>query len=241
MKKLMIAAAAVALAGITFADCDTPVECAWAYRLKLAGKTVTGKTSAKVFDTAACDYTSDCWAKPASYRVAGYIWGNTEKDGDDDCAECACNDFATLDNKVFWDANKKEVKFDAVAFEIFDILRNSGAKNKAQILITMDDLNLAGFGVYKPAKQVLKSASGFFAGKIAAPVCAGAYNSSTCEYGEDTTAKVFTLCDLDNAKEAEYAIAYGRWTLTYKSDKVAAYSKTGDTSVFYPAAFTAAE
>ena len=239
MKKLMIAAAAVALAGITFADCDTPVECAWAYRLKLAGKTVTGKTSSKVFDTALCDYTSDCWAKPASYRVAGYIWGATTKDGDDDCAECACNDFSTLDNKVFWDANKAEVKFDAVAFDIFDILRNSGAKNKAQILITMDGLNLAGFGVYKPAKQVLKSANGFFAGKIAAPACT-AYNSTTCEYST-TAAKVFTLCAIDTAVEAEAAIAYGRWTLTYKGDKVAAYSKTGDTSVFYPAAFTAAE
>ena len=238
MKKLMIAAVAVALAGVTFADCDEPVECAWAYRLKLAGKTVTGKTSAKVFDTAACDYTSDCWAKPASYRVAGYLWGATSKDADDECAECACNDF-TEGEWVFWDANKNEVKFGELAIEIFDILRNSGAKNKAQILIKMDDLYLAGFGVYKPAKQVLKSASGFFAGKVAAPVCTS-YDSTTCEYGT-TAAKVFTLCDLDTAVEAEAAIAYGRWTLTYKADKVAAYSKTGDTGVFYPAAFTAAE
>ena len=235
MKKLMIAAAAVALAGVTFADCDEPVECAYAYRVKLAGKTVKGKV-AKSGSIKTCDLETNCWAKPASYRVAGYIYGATTKDGEDDCAECSCNAFDAFET-IFWNENKKEVKFDSVALDTFDILRNSGAKNKAQIAWKFDDLNLAGFGVYNPNTQKLKSASGFFAGTLAAPECE-TYDGATCEYGSEI-AKVFTLCDLATAKDAEKAIAFGRWSMTYKADKVAAYSKTGDTNVFKPAAFKA--
>ena len=237
----MIAAAAVAMAGAVMADCDTPVDCAFAYRIKLAGKTVTGKQSSKVFDQKACDYTSDCWAKPASLRIAGYIWGATTKDGEDDCAECTCNSFA--DNKaIFWDADKVQTLADVttVTFDTFDILRNGGLKNKAQIAFKLGDVQLAGFGVYNPKTQKLKSANGFFAGTLAAPKCS-TYDEKTCEYGS-SPAKVFTLCALDgDAVEAAAAIAYGRWSMTYKADKVAAYSKNGDEGIFKPAAFKVAE
>ena len=242
MKKLMIAAAAVALAGVTFADCDTPVECAFAYRIKLAGKTVVGKQASYVFDKVACDYVSDCWAKPASYRLAGYIYGATAKDGEDDCAECGCNDFSE-NTAIFWDANKVQQFEDvtSVTFDTLDILRNGGLKNKAQIAFKLGDLQLAGFGVFNPVSKKLKSANGFFAGTLDAPKCAGAYNEETCEYGEAVTAQVFAPCALDAAKDAEKAIAYGRWSLTYRQDKVDDYSKNGNIKVFQPTGFKSAE
>ena len=225
MKKLMIAALAVAMGGVTMAatagdPCSTKNYCGFAYRLKLAGKTVVAKSVEKG-SVKTCDYETGCWAKPASYRVAGYIYGGftLENPG---CAECDCNKFATLaDDLWFWNANKEQVKFDSVTFEVFDILRNGGLKNKAQVGIKMDDLYLAGFGAFNPESRKLKSANGFFAGTLATPKCGGII---ACEYQETGTAQVFAPCKGEDADwEADAAakvIAYGRWSLTYRQDKV---------------------
>ena len=242
MKKLMIAAAAVAMASVAMAEC-AEITCPFAYRIKLAGKTVVGKATAS--NTVTC-VDGDCWAKPASLRIAGYFFGSQP------AATGACGDTcgcigadAYLENKVFWDANKKEVKFTTVAFDTFEILRNGGALNKAQILLKLDDLNLAGFGVYNPVTGRLKSANGFFAGKLGAPKCAGAYDSATCTEGTATTAKVFTLCEILDATgalnpvDAEAAIAYGRWNMAWKHDKVALASLKGTNwnKIVLPAAY----
>ena len=239
MKKLMIAALVAAMGGVVLAD-GCGLDCVYAYRIKLSGKTVKGKSVAA---KSACE-TGNCWAKATSYRVAGYIYGANEAEGEGSCATCSCNANLEGNTAIFWDENKVQQFADvtSVEFEVFDILRNSGAKNKAQIAFKLGDLSLAGFGVFNPSTQKLKSASGFFAGTLEAPVCAGAYDSSTCEYGEETTAMVYGYCDdADTAKEAEKAIAFGRWNLAYKATKVAEYSASGDESVFKPAAFTAAE
>ena len=237
MKKLMIAALVAAMGGIVLAS-NCGLDCVYAYRIKLSGKTVKGKSIAA---KSACE-TGTCWAKAASYRVAGYIYGAAEA-SEDDCEPCACN--ATLEGNqaIFWDENKVQqfADVDTVAFDVFDILRNSGAKNKAQIAFKLGDIQLAGFGVFNPKTQKLKSASGFFAGTLPAPTCAGEYDKSTCEYGEGQTAQVYGVCDeSDTAKEAESAIAFGRWNLAYKATKVAEYAKNGNEDVFKPTGFQAA-
>ena len=242
MKKLMIAAAAVALAGVTFADCDTPLDCTFAYRVKLAGKTVTGQTKT-TGSTSTCDLDTKCWAKPTSLRIVGYIYGNTDK-GEGDCAECECNKLDT-NKAIFWYADTWVQTFadvDSVTFDVFDILRNGGLKNKAQIAFKLGDgLQFAGFGVYGSKSQMLKSANGFFAGTLDAPKCSGAYDASTCEYGDPETAYVFKPCVLEEGVEATAAIAYGRWSLTYRADKAAKYGKNGDEGVFKPLYFKSAE
>ncbi len=235
MKKLMIAAAAVALAGVTFADCDTPVKCAFAYRIKLAGKTVVGKAKTTGSEKT-CDLVNGCWAKPASYRLAGYIWGATEMDGEDDCAECLCNDFSE-NTAIFWDANKDQQFADvtSVTFDTLDILRNGGLKNKAQIAFKLGDLQLAGFGVFNPVSKKLKSANGFFAGVLAAPTCGKL--GEDCEWGT-TPAQVFEPCALTEPVNSEAAIVYGRWTMTYKADKVRQIEKDNNFGCLYPTGFT---
>jgi len=240
MKKIMIAAAAVALAGVVFADgqCGTPVYCGYAYRVKLSGKTVTGK-SATTGSTKTCDLETSCWAKPASYRVAGYIYGFTTQ-GPADCEECACN--ALADNiAIFWNADKEQVfsGIQSVTFDVYDILRNGGSKNKAQIAFKLEGLQCAGFGTYNPNTQKLKSANGFFAGTLTAPLCGGAYDSKTCTYGNPTVARVFKPCALTEAVDATDAIAFGRWSFTYKADKVAQLEKDGDETIFQPTGFQA--
>ena len=238
MKKLMIAALVAAVAGVTFADCEV-ASCVYAYRIKLAGKTVKGKSLAAA---SACE-TGNCWAKKASLRIAGYLWG--AGDAEDDCG-CTCEENSLLgagvQNSVFWDENKYEVVFDEVKIDLAEILRNGGAKDKAQILITMDDLNLAGFGVFNPQTQRLKRAHGFFAGKLPTAQCS-TMNPETCEL-EGTAAQVFAPCALDTAVDSAGSIAYGRWNLAWKSEKVALI-KAGNTplskGVLLPAAFTSAE
>ena len=242
MKKLMIAALVAAVAGVTFADCET-ASCVYAYRIKLAGKTVKSKALSAA---SSCD-TAACWAKKASLRIAGYFWdaGTAE----DDC-DCTCEENSLLGgaqeekdiaNKVFWDETKTEVVFDEAKIQA-EILRNSGAKDKAQILITLDDLNLAGFGVFNPQTGRLKRAHGFFAGKLPVTQCT-TMNAETCEL-EGTDPNVFAPCALDTAIPSTFSIAYGRWNLAWKSEKVALI-KAGNAplskGVLLPAAFTSAE
>ena len=242
MKKLMIAAVVAAMGVSAMADSCEEAFCAYAYRVKLAGKTVKGKAATdyskgKVKVGEICDYESNCYAKPASLRIAGYIYGYTEEDPE--CDACICNEFGDYAYH-FWDENKVEYKFDSVTLPVYDILRNSGATDKAQILFKFGDLNLAGFAAFNPKTQKIKSASGFFAGTLPAPKCAGAYNEKTCEWGEATTAKVLKPCHFDgNYVDAEAAIAFGRWSMTYKADKVATIEKTGSIDCLFPAAFKA--
>ena len=226
MKKLMIAALAAASVGAAFAiDCELPEEhvCVYAYRIKLAGKTVKAKT---LIDAAkGCELGgTNCWAKAASLRIAGYLYddGRVAEGTQEDC-ECDC-EFANL-KFIFWDANKAEVPLTVSSFQ-WEVLRNSGAKDKAQIFIKMapQDLNLAGFGVYNPKTARLKRANGFFAGILAPAEC------PTCD--DPIPAKVFDPCDPSaDAKESEFAIAYGRWNMAWKHEKVAALIKGAYTEV----------
>ena len=190
--------------------------CAYAYRVKLAGKTVTGKELTKG-TVGACDYESNCWAKPTSYRVAGYIF-NASPTEPAECEECECNAFDNIQT-VFWTADRKQAFADEeVTFDVFDVLRNGGFKNKAQLCIKIgENVKLAGFGAFNPKTRKLKSANGFFAGVLAAPTCGKL--DENCEWGT-TAAQVFAPCALTDPVNSEAAIVYGRWSMTYKADKV---------------------
>ena len=101
MKKLMIAAMAACTVGTLFAsNCEVLDEhvCTYAYRIKLAGKTVKGKEKAA---TSACS-TGACWAKPASLRIAGYIynagteasfWEAEDSNSSQENSEASCMSF----------------------------------------------------------------------------------------------------------------------------------------------------
>ena len=227
MKKLMIAALVAAMGGVVVAvDCGEALTCPFVYRVKLAGKTVAGR--ATVSNTVTC-IDCQCWVKPASLRIAGYFYGEGEEGDADLCGEtgCACKEGAKyVENYVFWNANKVEVPFATVEFPIFEVLRNGGAKNKAQVLLTLDDLNLAGFAAFNPKTGNIKSANGFFAGKLPAAQCVSITNVP-CEDPEvdEADAYVFAPCALNVAVESTGSIAFGRWNLAYKADKVALAQK----------------
>ena len=237
MKKLMIAAVVAAMGVSAMADSCEEAFCAYAYRVKLAGKTVKAKTAKdtsgkKIQIEGECDYDTACFAKPASLRIAGYFYGYTEEDPA--CDACACNDWSSFQFH-FWDENKQPVTIGDVKVDTFDVLRNSGACDKAQILITMDELNLAGFGAFNPKTQKLKSASGFFAGSLTTPKCEK-WDGTACDWVEGDEAQILKPCDLTLDKAAK-AIAFGRWSMTYKADKVATIEKTGSIDCLFPAAY----
>ena len=240
MKKIMIAAVAAIAASVTFdatASDDCGLKgCIYAYRLKLAGKTVKGKSLAA---SSECE-TGNCWAKKASLRIAGYLYKADEAESD---CDCTCEDNTLLGAKspdfIFWNEKKEEVVFDSVEIALAEILRNSGAKDKAQILIKLDDINLAGFGVYNPQTLKLKRAHGFFAGLLPAAQCMSPDPDDKCSL-VPTTAQVFAPCDLSTAVDSEGSIAYGRWNLAYKSEKVALIKSVGIDGALKPAAFKAA-
>lgn len=246
MKKLMIAAVAACAVGTLFAsNCEILDEyvCAYAYRVKLAGKTVKGKEKAA---TSACS-TGACWAKPASLRIAGYIYNAGTDASDDGASECSCEcggHWDLQDNvAVFWNSDKAQVLKDVASAEVdvYNVLRNSGSKNIVQIGLKLGDLYLAGFGDYNPSTKRLKRAHGFFAGTLDSPACES-LDGETCEITSDV-AQVFAPCDLENSVDCEKAVAFGRWKLAWKAEKVALLTTGNDPlapGVLVPAAFTPA-
>lgn len=231
MKKLMIAALVAAMGGVVVAaDCGEPLTCPFVYRVKLAGKTVAAAATAS--NKVTC-VDGACWVKPASLRIAGYLYGTGDEEPTtvgscgEEVTSCVCKDGEKyVENSVFWDANKKEVKFNSVAFDLFEVLRNGGAQNKAQVLLKLDDLVLAGFAAYNPVTGNIKSANGFFAGKLPAAKCVkvditgGLCGEDPTVIEEATDASVLKPCSLE-AQVSEGSIAFGRWNIAYKADKVA--------------------
>ena len=226
MKKLMIAAAIVAMGSAVFAD-NCGLDCVYAYRIKLAGKCVKGKS----LGSTECDLA--CWAKPASLRIAGYFYGATEAE---ECAGCECQDFSDAGSH-FWNEKKQQVELEG-AFDVYEVFRNGGAKDKAQVGITIGNLYCAGFGAFNPKTLRLKNASGFFAGTIDTPSCAGVWSEEDCEYGDATPASIFKPCELGEAVECEKGIAYGRWALAWKQDKVDQIAQTGSYNCLYPSNYS---
>ena len=211
------------------------ITCAWAYRVKLAGKTVkgrllTGKTS--------CD-VSTCWAKQASFRVAGYVYGVGDGTGSA-CNPCSYNDWTEGSGAKchYWDENKRQVFADETtfSFDLFEVLRNSGAKNKVQVAWTLGGLRLAGFGVYNPETQMLKTANGFFAGYLGPAVCA-----DKCDKDKNKVSLVFDPCDMKTPRESERTIVFGRWSISYQSDKVRQIEKCGTWDCLYPSGWQPAK
>ena len=229
MKKIMVAAVAAVVVGAAFADVDcndSKNVCAYAYRVKLAGKTV--KAKAKIDAKGECvDGATNCWAKAASLRIAGYLYSEGTPDDpsttQDDC-NCSCIDFASP-TQIWWDETKTKVDGE-LTLALYEVLRNSGLKNKAQLAFEFDlggpiKVNLAGFGVFNPNTRRLKRASGFFAGTMA-PV--------NCMHCDEVigAAEIFEPCLDPDGKEVQRAsagsIAYGRWNMAWKHEKVALLS-----------------
>ena len=136
MKKLMIAAVAAAMAGVTIADdccgcedtCST--KCVYAYEVILLAKTTSGKPVVVMPKQSTCGCaceevapcSSSCYRKPLMRKFAGFVFGNAAEEepecgtqgGDGICGSaCNCVDFSANENQVFWDVKTKRLLADA--------------------------------------------------------------------------------------------------------------------------------
>ena len=217
MKKLMIAVAAAAMVGGAFAACQEDTACVYAYQVSLSGKS-TVAASTKANPSACVD--ADCYRKAASYKVKGYIWGVTDDQTDpSQCIEgCGCLDLTQAASTTYLWNTKTLKKLDDMTFEQLNLIgSNVGTKAKtAEVVARIGDLVLAGFGKYDTKKLEFKSASGYFAGTVAAPVCTTCtYSADDCtDTCEETASMAFAVCTLE-ATDVATTPAYGKWSIKY--------------------------
>ena len=242
MKKLMIALAAAGLVGGAYAGCQEDTKCVFAYQVSLSGKsTVAASTKAK---PSAC-IDADCYRKAGSYKVKGYIWGTTEDlTNPDQCVEgCGCLDLSTATFTTYLWNTKTLKKLGDMTFSQLDLV-GSNDKMKAktvEVVAKIDDLALAGFGKYNTKKLEFKSASGYFAGTVAAPVCTTCtYDKENCEDNcTESASKAFTLCALE-ASDVATTPAYGKWSIKYSKSAAKKLTKKYDAATLVPAKVIAA-
>ena len=242
MKKLMIAVAAAAMVGGAYAACQEDTACVFAYQVSLSGKsTVAASTKAK---PSAC-IDADCYRKAGSYKVKGYIWGTTEDLNDPtQCVEgCGCLDLSQAQFTTYLWNTKTLKKLGDMTFSQLDLVgSNVGAKAKTvEVVAKIDDLALAGFGKYDTKKLEFKSASGYFAGTVAAPVCTTCtYNAGDCtEDCNETASKAFALCTLE-ASDVATTPAYGKWSIKYSKSAAKKLTKNFAEAAIVPAKVIAA-
>ena len=221
MKKLMIAAAAVAMVGGAFADdcsCSEPKACAFGYQLKVFVKT----TAAQGLDgaTTACGDTARfCVRVPATKRFAGFIYGTTAQGGAGLCGEagaCSCNEWENGSAElVFWNYDtKQEIAPKAKIIQMDRIY--TGDTQTFEMAFDLDNMRFGGFGkwFYRNNVKTVKYASGFCAGVIPAEKC----TAGVC--GETADSKVWAMCDsemLAPQVAEKTTVAYGKWTLDWSA------------------------
>ena len=237
MKKL-IAIAAVALAGLTFAaecstcntcntcnTCGTP--CGWGYRIKVLLKTTATNTQVKQVNTCGTCGTCTtckgaCYRKPTTKRFLGYVFGHT---GKTTCSTCTCNAWDRF-NLVLWNYDTKAPvavrRLDVLQFNRFGESYGSMAEVAVRLSNQVTepfDLQFAGFGemgTRTDGTPAIKSISGFCAGVIPAlcndnlkDQCGNPIPSQTYR------SRIWTICNtgLYSATTA----AYGKWVMAWDS------------------------
>lgn len=238
MKKLMIAALAVASMGV-FGECAETADCVYAYKFKASYN--TGVAKATKGKASQC-IDGVCYLKKGTVKVAGYIYGQTEATGSEaTCDEgCGCFDWATPENVTLWNAKTKVGLADQFATEKIQLIGKDAKTVDA--VFTLGNITLAGFGKYDTKKKLVKSIKGKLAGSVTAPQCLSCtYNTDECtEECEPTAANAYALCTLE-AAEAETSAAAGKWSLKYSKSAVKKLTKNYAAETILPKGYTAAQ
>ena len=231
MKKMMIAVAAIALAGGAFADCTLdPVVTASVYAWKFTGKTTIGTpiTLTSVGGGSLCSLggsttVDGCAIRiPGTLNVQGYVYY---------CENC-CESFAsgtagaTLYNFYMTKPFQMKVKDTAdITLKVAHIIGKTATQYEAEGEFTFEadsaevsekwTLTFAGFGTYNKNKAVVTAVSGYFAGTLAHPYYIGRGICIDADYW---------TCALTLAGDPTAdGIAYGSWQARYNASASARY------------------
>ena len=248
MKKVMIAAAVAALAGIaTAASCT---DCPFGYRLKVMVRT-TGSYSVTKQD--ACNECStDSYRGPVIRRFMGMVYGTT-KASTGTCGDvgCACNEWKKGVNVAIFDYDiATPVTLDNATTELLQLNRigcKAEDRQKAEMAFQIGftcvqkkkatvvaPMTFAGFGLCgnHDGKITVGAISGYCAGQL--PAGASIYNGPCKDPTTECGNMAWNLC-CNTPYKCAYTAAYGKWTLVWDSgiaDKVgtnltATKAKTG--------------
>ena len=237
MKKLMIAALAVASVAGAYAACQPGkmevLEDAWVYTWKFTGKTTTGVlVSYTISESGNCKPggggVEACAIRiPSSLNIQGYTYK---------CLPC-CGGFTELadDGEVFWTTKPQKELFEVtdpkkpftkgLTIEFGHVI---GKKAKDfELLGTFDaptadsgenyTFTFAGLGKYDLKNTRFSSVSGNFAGKQTPPRYNGKINNVACPPADYWDCQTL---DFAGAPE-DPSVAFGTWSVKYN----AAYSK----------------
>ncbi len=211
MKKLMIAAAAVALVGGAFAECKintTTKETAEAWQWKFTGKTTYGKVKGVTTVNNCTPETTCSYRQPTSLKIQGFT-GTCDPicGGDDFCAAVVEAD------EIFWQTKPVKVGLlGGVSTEFGHIIGKSKKQYEAFGVAEFTDvangidyvLTYAGIGKYNLKKGYVKSVKGNFAGALSM-----AYNYKHCAPAGYWDCVTLTLvCEAPT-------VAYGKFSVKY--------------------------
>ena len=227
----MIAAAAVAMVGSTFAACQyVAPDTAWVYKWKFTGKTTKGTQPKQVkVTTGLCGYTgggqtaTGCTVRtPASLKIEGYTWVCTPG-----CGSEAFEQFAEV-NEIFWQKKPfKAAMAGGVSAEISNIIGKSAkqfetagvASFTENVENTTYTLTYAGLGKYDQKNSRVKSVSGNFAGILSQPWYIS--NKDCVPAGYWDCATLSLVCP------GGATVAYGKWCAKYNKSASKKYLKYG--------------
>ena len=235
MKKMMIAVAAVALAGVAAAAdcgvCGTTSPCPFGYRLKVMVRTTKAK-EAVLSGADTCTPCTECYRAPAIRRFIGVVYGTTSQGvTSNKCSvttACACNAWEKS-NVAIWDYDtQKKVDLDAAGTELLQLDRIADSQDlnnhaKAEMVFTLapkcnaeaTSLTFAGFGLtgIHENQITVGQMSGYCAGQLPSVCGAGT------QCGVDSCGSwVWSLCSENVGCKILPTAAYGKWTLVWDSD-----------------------
>ena len=246
MKKIMIAAAAVALVGAAFADAcnDTCTECAvpcqFGYRLKVMVRTTVP------CDVATYSQCGDCsnktYRKPAIRRFVGAVYGLNPKEAGT-CGEtaCGCNKWENNAYIAMWDYdNATPIALNADTTELLQLNRvgcSAAETLKTEMVFSLGikcssatansdaTLLFAGFGLCgnHEGKITLGSMQGYCAGLLPAY---GMKKVNACTEAAICSTMAWNMC-CNTPFECAYTAAYGKWTLVWDAGIAAKVNANG--------------
>ena len=236
MKKLMVAALAVASVAGAYAACDyQPRDTAWVYKWVFSGKTTIGATvKAAPVKGNSCGYTpggtdaGTCGLAvrvPASLKIEGFTWVCNPGCGSD-----AFEQFAEL-NEVFWQTKPFKASMSGgVATAVSNIIGKKATQFEAAGVANLSAyadhvlgndqgtyaLTYAGLGKFDQKNNRVVSVAGNFAGVLDQPYYIGKIDKTYCPpagFWDCVTGDL--LCGP--------SVAYGKWSAKYVSTLSKAY------------------
>jgi hypothetical protein len=224
MKKLMIAALAVASVGAAYASdaCGyiTP-DTAWVYKWTFTGKTTKpAEAKVKIAASACGEAPETCAVRtPTSLKIQGYTWICSPGCGDQ------FGEFSEV-NEIFWSTKPENDSFaGGLANEIFHIIGRNA--KQAEVAGTADltgagmryEFTYAGLGKYDTKNRRLKAAKGNFAGYA---------------YHENCLTSAVWNCDplTINCGENPATVAYGKFKVRFQKSASKKFAKVGKLPTF---------